>query len=65
MAASWTALKIPESMFVFTLASARTAAAAPTAQPTRQPVMLCVFDSEPTSRATSMAPGTWRTLGAT
>jgi hypothetical protein len=64
-AARWTALKIPESMFVLTWASAPTATGLPTAHPTRQPVMLCVLEIEPISRATSSAPGTCRMLGAT
>jgi hypothetical protein len=40
MAPRCTASKIPESVFVFTVARARMASALPTAQPTRHPVML-------------------------
>jgi hypothetical protein len=40
MAPRWTALKIPESRFVFSVARALMASALPTAHPTRQPVML-------------------------
>jgi hypothetical protein len=37
----------------------------PTAQPIRQPVMLKILDSDPNSMATSVAPGTSSTDGAT
>src|SRR3989442_8085437 len=37
----------------------------PTAQPSRQPVMQKLFDSEWNSTATSMAPGTSKIDGAT
>ena len=60
-----TALKMPESMLVLTRPRASMATGLPTAQPIRQPVMLKILDSEPNSTATSMAPGTWRTDGAT
>ncbi len=52
-------------MFVFTRPSASTATGLPTTQPMRQPVMLKIFDSEPNSTATSIAPGAWSTDGAT
>ena len=43
--------------------SAATIEGPPTAKPTRQPVMLKVFERLWNSTATSLAPGTWRMLG--
>ena len=56
---------MPESMFVFSFHSAWIISALPTAAPTRQPVMLYVFESENISTPASVAPGACRKLGAT
>ena len=64
LAANWMAVKMPESVLAFTWPSAAIIGAPPTAKPTRQPVMLKVFERLWNSIATSLAPGTWRMLGA-
>jgi hypothetical protein len=64
MAAICTAPKQPESRFVLSAERARIAEALPAAQPTRQPVMLKVFEKEPISIATSRAPSISRIEGA-
>ena len=63
LAANWMAVKMPESVLAFTCPSAAIIGAPPMAKPTRQPVMLNVFDRLWNSIATSFAPGTWRMLG--
>ena len=63
MAASCTAWNTPESTLVFTLPSPAISSGWPTAKPTRQPVMLKVFESEWNSIATSRPPGSSRMLG--
>ena len=57
MAASWTAVKMPESMLLFTVPSALIASWLPHANATRQPVMLYAFEQLNSSIATSRAPG--------
>jgi len=56
---------MPESTFVLTVARAPNAFAFPTAMPTRHPAMLAILESELNSTATSIAPGTCSTEGAT
>ena len=60
--ARWIAMNVPLSTLLLHLESASTKGAPPIAQPTRQPVMLKVFESECISMATSFAPGTSRML---
>ena len=64
MAANWIAVKMPESVLAFTCPRAAISGAPPMAKPTRQPVMLKVFERLWNSIATSFAPGTCRRLGA-
>ena len=63
LAANWMAVKMPESVFAFTWPRAAIIGAPPIAKPTRQPVMLKVFERLWNSIATSLAPGTCRMLG--
>ena len=64
MAASWMAVKTPESMLDLTVPSALMAVGLPTANATRQPVMLYALEQLKSSMATSLAPGRSRKLGA-
>ncbi len=61
--AHWMALNWPESTLPFTAARAEIISALPATQPSRQPVMLNVLDSECSSTATSLAPAAWKMLG--
>jgi len=55
-------MKVPLSTLLLHFESASTKGLPPIAHPTRQPVMLKVFDIECISTATSLAPSTCRML---